>query len=115
MYVVRWKYIFKFYILSHIYNPMKKTTYLYKKFFDLFRKAVNIADVRLCAELRVHKMCFGYLDRLIFRILINVYPLHTLLLSVFLFQQFRKLDIKIFEVKEIISCYSFFFECFQCF
>ena len=26
------------------------------------RKAVNIADVRSCAEKRVHSMCFGYLD-----------------------------------------------------
>jgi len=26
------------------------------------RKAVNIADLRLCAESRLHKMCFGYLD-----------------------------------------------------
>ena len=24
--------------------------------------AVNIADLRECAEARVHKMCFGYLD-----------------------------------------------------
>ena len=26
------------------------------------RKAVNISDLRACAEARVHKMCFGYLD-----------------------------------------------------
>ena len=26
------------------------------------RNAVNIADLRACAESRVHKMCFGYLD-----------------------------------------------------
>jgi len=26
------------------------------------REAVNVADVRKCAEGRVHKMCFGYLD-----------------------------------------------------
>merc|ERR1712002_12496 len=26
------------------------------------RRAVNIADVRRCAELRLLKMCFGYLD-----------------------------------------------------
>jgi len=26
------------------------------------RKAVNIADLRACAEARVHSMCFGYLD-----------------------------------------------------
>ena len=25
-------------------------------------QAVNIADLRLCAEQRMHKMCFGYLD-----------------------------------------------------
>ena len=27
------------------------------------RKVVNVADMRECAEARVHKMCFGYLDR----------------------------------------------------
>ena len=26
------------------------------------RKAVNVSDVRACAEKRVHSMCFGYLD-----------------------------------------------------
>jgi len=26
------------------------------------RKSVNIADLRACAEARMHKMCFGYLD-----------------------------------------------------
>ena len=26
------------------------------------KKAVNVADVRSCAEKRVHSMCFGYLD-----------------------------------------------------
>ena len=26
------------------------------------RRAVNVADVRACAQQRVHSMCFGYLD-----------------------------------------------------
>ena len=26
------------------------------------KKAVNISDLRACAESRVHSMCFGYLD-----------------------------------------------------
>ena len=37
--------------------------YKYDLGFLLLRESVNIADLRLCAEARVHKMCFGYLDR----------------------------------------------------
>ena len=47
--------------LLKLFTPLAKPI-LNRPSLKRLRKAVNVADVRACAQQRVHSMCFGYLD-----------------------------------------------------
>lgn len=47
--------------LLKLFSPLVKPV-VNKAAVRRLKAAVNIADVRRCAEKRVHSMCFGYLD-----------------------------------------------------
>ena len=47
--------------LLKIFNPLVRPV-LNRAPNKRLKNAVNIADLRACAESRVHKMCFGHLD-----------------------------------------------------